>query len=98
MDDEDLPSAAVATIEQEDNLAEDAHAHAHPSGIIPELQNVVATINLGCPLDLKQIAMHARNAEYNPKVFLIWCAIFVFTADQNPVSGTAFCCGHHAHT
>lgn len=40
----------------------------HPSGIVPVLQNVVATVNLGCALDLKQIALHARNAEYNPKV------------------------------
>lgn len=40
----------------------------HPSGIVPTLQNVVATVNLGCKLDLKQIALHARNAEYNPKV------------------------------
>jgi len=40
------------------------------SGIVPTLQNVVATINLGCKgLDLKQIALHARNAEYNPKRF-----------------------------
>jgi transcription initiation factor TFIID TATA-box-binding protein len=30
---------------------------------------VVATVNLDCPLDLKQIALHARNAEYNPKRF-----------------------------
>ena len=40
----------------------------HPSGIVPQLQNVVATVNLGCRLDLKEIALHARNAEYNPKV------------------------------
>jgi hypothetical protein len=40
----------------------------HPSGIVPVLQNVVATVNLGCKLDLKEIALHARNAEYNPKV------------------------------
>ncbi|OWA52078.1 TATA-box-binding protein [Hypsibius exemplaris] len=39
------------------------------SGIIPQLQNIVATINLGCKLDLKKIAQHARNAEYNPKRF-----------------------------
>lgn len=31
-------------------------------------QNVVATVNLECKLDLKNIALHARNAEYNPKV------------------------------
>ncbi|KIZ01929.1 TATA-box-binding protein [Monoraphidium neglectum] len=41
----------------------------HPSGIVPVLQNVVATVNLGCKLDLKEIALHARNAEYNPKRF-----------------------------
>nr|XP_057947175.1 TATA box-binding protein-like 2 [Doryrhamphus excisus] len=39
------------------------------SGIIPQLQNIVSTINLGCPLDLKFIALQARNAEYNPKRF-----------------------------
>ena len=42
---------------------------AHPSGIIPTLQNIVATVNLGCKLELKKIAMGARNAEYNPKRF-----------------------------
>lgn len=35
----------------------------------PTLQNIVSTVNLGCPLDLKKIALHARNAEYNPKRF-----------------------------
>ncbi|XP_039905723.1 TATA box-binding protein-like 2 isoform X1 [Simochromis diagramma] len=39
------------------------------SGIIPQLQNIVSTVNLGCPLDLKFIALQARNAEYNPKRF-----------------------------
>jgi hypothetical protein len=33
------------------------------------LQNIVATVNLDCRLDLKTIALHARNAEYNPKRF-----------------------------
>lgn len=47
-----------------------APGDAGGSGIVPKLQNVVATINLGCKgLDLKQIALHARNAEYNPKRF-----------------------------
>lgn len=32
-------------------------------------QNVVATVNLDCKLDLKEIALRARNAEYNPKRF-----------------------------
>lgn len=40
----------------------------HPSGIVPVLQNIVATVNLDTRLDLKSIALHARNAEYNPKV------------------------------
>jgi transcription initiation factor TFIID TATA-box-binding protein len=29
----------------------------------------VSTVNLGTRLDLKNIALHARNAEYNPKRF-----------------------------
>lgn len=46
-----------------------ATANPHASGIIPTLQNIVATVNLSCKLDLKIIAMGARNAEYNPKRF-----------------------------
>nr|O17488.1 RecName: Full=TATA-box-binding protein; AltName: Full=TATA sequence-binding protein; Short=TBP; AltName: Full=TATA-binding factor; AltName: Full=TATA-box factor; AltName: Full=Transcription initiation factor TFIID TBP subunit [Artemia franciscana]CAA05488.1 TATA-binding protein [Artemia franciscana] len=38
-------------------------------GIIPVLENIVSTVNLGCRLDLKKIALQARNAEYNPKRF-----------------------------
>jgi len=33
-------------------------------------RNIVSTVNLSCKLDLKQIALNARNAEYNPKVRL----------------------------
>lgn len=39
------------------------------TGILPVLQNIVATVNLDVRLDLKTIALHARNAEYNPKRF-----------------------------
>jgi transcription initiation factor TFIID TATA-box-binding protein len=35
----------------------------------PQLQNIVCTVNLGCKLELKSIALKARNAEYNPKRF-----------------------------
>lgn len=35
----------------------------------PRLQNVVATFKMGCLLDLKTLAQHARNCEYNPKRF-----------------------------
>jgi len=43
--------------------------NVHPSGIVPLLQNIVSTVNMGCKLDLKTIALRARNAEYNPKRF-----------------------------
>ncbi|KAJ8963938.1 hypothetical protein NQ314_005269, partial [Rhamnusium bicolor] len=43
--------------------------HSADPGIIPQLQNIVATVNLYCKLELKKIALHARNAEYNPKRF-----------------------------
>lgn len=47
----------------------DSIAETGASGIVPTLQNIVATVNLDCRLDLKTIALHARNAEYNPKRF-----------------------------
>ncbi|KAK8399572.1 hypothetical protein O3P69_003557 [Scylla paramamosain] len=43
--------------------------HSNDPGIVPQLQNIVSTVNLNCKLDLKKIALHARNAEYNPKRF-----------------------------
>lgn len=45
-----------------------ASGSAEASGIVPQLQNIVATVNLGVKLDLKGVALQARNAEYNPKV------------------------------
>ncbi|KAJ8607728.1 hypothetical protein MRB53_040116 [Persea americana] len=54
--------------------------------------NIVATVNLDCRLDLKTIALHARNAEYNPKV----CKHFV--AHDYELTSLAFCCCHHAHS
>ncbi|CAL5221317.1 g3489 [Coccomyxa viridis] len=59
------PSGSNAQSEQ--TLAVAATAEA--SGIVPQLQNIVATVNLGVKLDLKSVALHARNAEYNPKRF-----------------------------
>ncbi len=35
----------------------------------PKLENIVSTVNFDCELDLRKIALHARNAEYNPKRF-----------------------------
>ncbi|NWV79647.1 TBPL2 protein, partial [Dasyornis broadbenti] len=46
-----------------------ATSASESSGIVPQLQNIVSTVNLACKLDLKNIALNARNAEYNPKRF-----------------------------
>ncbi|XP_076251111.1 uncharacterized protein LOC143190592 [Rhynchophorus ferrugineus] len=43
--------------------------HSVDPGIEPQLQNIVSTVNLDCKLDLKKIALHARNTEYNPQRF-----------------------------
>jgi transcription initiation factor TFIID TATA-box-binding protein len=40
-----------------------------PDWPCPQLQNVVATVNLDCRLDLKLISQHARNVEYSRKKF-----------------------------
>lgn len=39
------------------------------TGIKPRVSNVVSMFNLGTKLNLKHIALHAKNAEYNPKRF-----------------------------
>jgi transcription initiation factor TFIID TATA-box-binding protein len=39
------------------------------NGLFLNFRNIVSTVNLGCVLDLKRIALQARNAEYNPKRF-----------------------------
>ncbi|CAI0420093.1 unnamed protein product [Linum tenue] len=51
----------------------------HPSGIVPTLQNIVSTVNLGCELNLEQIALRAHDAEYNPKRFA--AAVIMRTRD-----------------
>merc|ERR1712168_1437299 len=43
--------------------------HSMETAIVPQLQNIVSTVSLNTPLDLKKIALQARNAEYNPKRF-----------------------------
>ena len=37
-------------------------------GIVSTFQNIVTAVNLDRRPDLKTIGLHARNAEYNPKV------------------------------
>eukprot|EP00049_Salpingoeca_infusionum_P006388 m.106160 g.106160 ORF g.106160 m.106160 type:complete len:204 (-) comp13294_c0_seq3:289-900(-) len=49
-----------------------APTHTNPrlrTTATPRIVNLVATVHLGCTLDLKHIAVHARNAEYSPKRF-----------------------------
>jgi transcription initiation factor TFIID TATA-box-binding protein len=36
-------------------------------GIVPQVQNIKSTASLGCQLDLRKIALRARNVEYDPK-------------------------------
>ena len=37
--------------------------------ILPTIENLVSTANIGCQLNLREIALQAKNAEYNPKRF-----------------------------
>ena len=37
--------------------------------IVPKIENIVSVVNLCCKLNLKNIAIQIRNAEYNPKRF-----------------------------
>ena len=37
--------------------------------ILPIIENIVSTANLCCNLNLREIALQAKNAEYNPKRF-----------------------------
>lgn len=56
-------------------------------------RNIVATVNLDCRLDLKTIALHARNAEYNPKVLTAMLHGYCYFLLTVP----AFRGRHHAH-
>lgn len=66
----ELSPVVVKTETNSNNSTSDGSGEGESaSGIVPTLQNIVATVNLDCRLDLKTIALHARNAEYNPKRF-----------------------------
>ncbi|KAH7823862.1 Transcription initiation factor TFIID TATA-box binding protein [Monocercomonoides exilis] len=47
----------------------DVDLSEHPSGIIPQIQNVVATAFLGSRVNLRTIASNVRNVEHNPRRF-----------------------------
>ena len=57
-------------LDNKNNSSRNGQMNLHISPEIqPKLQNIVSTANLGCTLRLRQIALQARNAEYNPKRF-----------------------------
>ena len=51
------------------DFGDDDAPWSHPSGATIDVQNVVATVNLRISIDLRTLALSARNAEYNPKKF-----------------------------
>lgn len=60
------PENNLDTMPVEDNSD---YREIEDKDLYPKLQNIVSTVNLGHELDLKEIALKARNAEYNPKRF-----------------------------
>mmetsp|Transcript_33131 Transcript_33131/g.81331 ORF Transcript_33131/g.81331 Transcript_33131/m.81331 type:complete len:178 (+) Transcript_33131:3221-3754(+) len=64
-------SKSIVNIQKFNNLPSPLVALRIMKGnqIIPDIQNVVSTVNLGIQLDLKRIALKTRNAEYNPRRF-----------------------------
>jgi hypothetical protein len=71
------PSSAPTVAPTAEPTNSSAASSLNPSGIVPTLQNIVATVNLDCKLDLKTIALHSRNAEYNPKVLVEYCSLTI---------------------
>ncbi|XP_050426702.1 uncharacterized protein LOC126837022 [Adelges cooleyi] len=37
-----------------------------PANLTPKLQNIVSTVDMGCRLDLKAIALQSKNSEFDP--------------------------------
>ena len=55
-------------------------------GIVLTLQNIITTANLDCRLNLKTIALHTGNAEYNPKVCVFWLGARTVPTFIHPIS------------
>ena len=64
-----LPTLATPFSAQGPSTPLNLASVSNDSHLQPTLQNIVSTVNLGCTLELKKIALYARNAEYNPKRF-----------------------------
>ena len=65
----DFSSSENITTPSQHMLNEQHNTITLPDNCAPKLQNIVSTVNLKCPLDLRDIALKAKNAEYNPKRF-----------------------------
>lgn len=61
-----LPATPISALHAPATPANASSIEPHAQ---PILQNIVSTVNLGTKLELKKIALYARNAEYNPKRF-----------------------------
>jgi transcription initiation factor TFIID TATA-box-binding protein len=48
-----------------DHLSENVNVLREP----PKLQNIVSTASLDAKIELRKVATHCNNAEYNPKRF-----------------------------
>ncbi|KAJ1519423.1 hypothetical protein ONE63_004715 [Megalurothrips usitatus] len=62
-----MPSASLMVIPH--SSIQPVNPSSMESGLTLTLQNVVATVSLGCELDLKKINFRTRNSEYNPSRF-----------------------------
>ena len=61
--------------------------HITVGGIVPTLQNIIATANLDCRLNLKTIALHAGNAEYNLEgLCVFWLSARTVPTFVHPIS------------
>lgn len=62
-------NATVLTDQASSSASAQPQAPSTITTIVPKLQNIVATFDLKCHIDLKHIARSCRNAEYNAKRF-----------------------------
>jgi transcription initiation factor TFIID TATA-box-binding protein len=77
------------------DFGDDDAPWSHPSGATIDVQNVVATVNLRISIDLRTLALSARNAEYNPKKFAAVimrvreprCTALVFSTGKMVITG-----------
>ncbi|KAK4095866.1 TBP-domain-containing protein [Parathielavia hyrcaniae] len=63
------PMSSTDSPEPQDEPARSWRDRIRPDWPVPQIQNVVATVYLGCRLDLQLISQQARNVEYNRKKF-----------------------------